>query len=203
MDIGAAIKAPFEDPDWVAKCGLTGLCCLVPIVGVLNLLGWLRQYARNRLEGRVDLPEVGFRYVGAGWQVVVAMLPLGLLAFGVFVVGVVATIVLGVIAEPLAAIPGLLSPLLSLAVGFLSPVFLYRHAVHNDRWASARFGWALALAKAHLLDLVMLWLLSLVATIIGGLGYIALLVGAFITIPLGQAMFAAGIAEFARTTNAA
>jgi hypothetical protein len=200
MDIGAAIKAPFEDPDWFIKCGLTGLCCLVPIVGVLNLLGWQRQYARNRLEGRVELPEVGFRYVGAGWQVVVAMLPLAIVVVGG---GVASAMMVDQIPEPLAAIPGLLSPLLSLFVGFLTPVFLYRHAVHNDRWASARIGWAIALVQEHLMAVVMLWLLSLVASIVGGLGYIALLVGAFITIPLGQAMVAAGVAEFARTTNAA
>jgi hypothetical protein len=201
MDIGAAIKAPFEDPDWFIKCGLIGLGCLVPVVGIVNLLGWQRQYARHRLEGRVDLPEVGFRfrYTRAGWQVVVAMLPLALLVIGVVVGGVAS----GMMFDQFAVIPGLLSPLLSLFVGFLTPVFLYRHAVHNDRWASARIGWALELAKEHLMAVVMLWLLSLVASIVGGLGYMALVVGAFITIPLGQAMVAAGIAEFARTTNAA
>jgi hypothetical protein len=45
--------------------------------------------------------------------------------------------------------------------------------------------------------------ISLVAGFIGGLGYIALLVGVFITMPLGQAIMAAGIAEFAKATNRA
>lgn len=203
MDIGAAIKAPMEDPDWIKKCAITGLICLIPIAGILNLMGWQREYARNRLNGRSELPEAGLSYIGAGWSVFVSMLPLIGVMIAVGIVGGILSAILGKIAGPLALIPGLATPLFSLVIGFLAPVFLYRHIVHDDSWAGARVGWAINVAKENLGAVVMLWVISLVAGFIGGLGYIALIVGVFITMPLGQAITAAGIAEFAKATNRA
>jgi hypothetical protein len=203
MEIDAAIKAPMEDPDWVKKCAITGLICLIPFAGVLNLLGWQREYARNRLNGRSDLPEAGLSYIGAGWAVFVSMLPLIGVIIAVSIVGAILSAILGNIAGPLALIPALATPLVSLVTGFLGPVFLYRHIVHDDSWAGARVGWAINVARENLGAVVMLWVISLVAGFIGGLGYIALLVGVFITMPLGQAIMAAGIAEFAKATNRA
>lgn len=203
MDIGAAIKAPMEDQDWIKKCLLMGLMCLIPIVGVFNLLGWQREYARARLNGQTQLPEAGLSYIGAGFSVFLSMLPLiGVMLVVGFAVGVLSAI-LGKIAGPLALIPALGGMAFSVCVSVLSPVFIYRHVVHDDPWAGARIGWAFGVLKDHTMPVVMLLLTSLVAGFIGSAGYILLLVGALVTLPLGQAMMAAGMVEFAKATNRA
>jgi hypothetical protein len=177
--------------------------CLIPIAGILNLMGWQREYARARLNGQTNLPDAGLSYIGAGFQVFLAMLPLVGVLIVVSIVLSILSAILGKIAGPLALIPSLISVVFSLVVGFLGPVFLYRHVVHDDPWAGARVGWAIGVAEENLMSVIMLWVISLVAGFIGGLGYIALIAGVFVTMPFAQAISANAIVEFAKATNRA
>lgn len=203
MDIGAVIKAPMEDQDWIKKCAITGLMTLIPIVGAFNLLGWAKQYAKNRLAGDNSLPEAGLSYIGDGFKMFLAMLPMIGIVIGVQIVAGILGAILGKIAGMLAIVPSLAGLLVVLAISLVSPLFMYRHIVHDDAWASARIGWALGVAKANVGSLVMLFVIMIIANFIAGLGYIALIVGVFITMPLAQAITMAGIAEFANATNRA
>ena len=203
MDIGAAIKAPMEDQDWLKKCAITGLMCLIPIVGGLNMMGWAKQYAKNRLNGDNTLPEAGLSYIGDGFKMFLAMLPMMGIIIGVQIVMGILGAILGKIAGPLALVPSLAGLVVLLAIAFVAPLFTYRHIVHDDPWASARIGWAFGVAKANLGSLLMLFVIMFIGSFIGGLGYIALFVGVFLTLPLGQAITMAGIVEFANATNRA
>lgn len=205
MDIGSIIKAPLDDADWIKKCALIGLMFLIPVAGWLNLLGWQVEYTRNRLAGRTELPEANLNYIGAGWRAFVSMLPL----FGVMVLILVGVVIFGIIAAQLGSVGGLLAIPVSLAafVAYLailvvSPLFLYRHIVHNDPWAGARVGWAMAVLKENVGLVVTLWVCLIVAGIVSSIGSVVV-IGFIITMPLAQAMAGAATAEFATASNRA
>src|SRR5256885_16747502 len=79
LDLGLCITAPTKDPEWLKKCVLMGLMMLIPIAGALNLSGWMRTYAERRMKNEGDrdlLPEANLNYIGAGWRLFLAYLPL-------------------------------------------------------------------------------------------------------------------------------
>jgi len=202
MDIGSIIKAPLDDADWIKKCALIGLMTLIPIAGFLNLMGWQVEYTRNRLAGRTDLPEANLNYIGTGWRAFVSMLPLvGILIVAMIVLGIVGAI-LGKIAGPLALVTVLVAIPLYLAILVVSPLFLYRHIVHNDPWAGARLGWAMGVLKENVGLVVTLWVCLIIASIVSSIGSIVV-IGFIITMPLAQAMMGAATAEFATASNRA
>ena len=203
MDMGAIVKAPLDDSEWIKKCVIIGLLFLIPIVGALNMLGWQVAYTRTRLAGGTQLPDADLSYIGPGFWAMLSMLPL----IAVMVVVMIGVAICGGIASQLGSVGGLLmlvvgliSVVLYLGILVVSPLFLYRYIVHNDAWAGARVGWAFSVLKANAGAVVMLWVALIVASIVGSLGSIVV-IGFIITMPLGQAMAAAAIAEFANTTN--
>ncbi len=204
MDIGSIIKAPLDDKDWIKKCLLMGLMALIPFAGPLNLIGWQVVYGRQRIAGRgTELPEANLNYIGTGFNLLLAMLPLlGLLIVASIVLSIVGMI-LGKIAGPLALLTMAVSLPLNLVAGVLLPVFVYRHIAHEDQWSSKEIRWAIEVVKANMTPVLMLWVTMMVIGFIGGLGMIALGLGLFLTYPLAIAMGGAAMAEFAKVTNRA
>src|SRR5687767_10518473 len=95
VDLGVILKAPTEDPLWLKKCALFGLLTLlvsITLVGLipamLNALGWMRAYAEARIRGEKQLPDVSFGYMGGGFRVFVALLPvIGVMLVVIVVIG--------------------------------------------------------------------------------------------------------------------
>ncbi len=115
MDIGAVIKGPFEDQDWLKKLLLVGvvnvLLCATVIgifIGAPNLMGWGKAYARERAAGGTTLPEFGFGYIRDGYRVIGGMIVFGIIAALGTIPLIVMTVVLGKVAGPLAIVGGLL-----------------------------------------------------------------------------------------------
>ena len=75
FDIGAIMSAPAKDPRWLSTCLVMGLLSLIPVVGALNLSGWSKAIA-ERDEGDTSLPEANLSYLGRGWHLLLAWLPL-------------------------------------------------------------------------------------------------------------------------------
>lgn len=191
-DIGSIVRSPFRDDEWWKKALLMGLIGLIPIVGWLNLAGYVKACFEARKADALDLPPAGFDYIGAGVTIFVAFLPLGLLL--VIAQGILASLNNGGF---FGSLLGLVGAALALAFSFLTPAILYVAVRDNDMLASLRF--------ERLKDIVMtgnvVTYLLLVVTILGlsvfaDLGALVFCVGALFTTPLAVAMAGAALAEF-------
>ncbi len=47
MDFGKAFTYAFEDQDWLKKLGIGGLLLLIPIFGILAVMGWTVEITRR------------------------------------------------------------------------------------------------------------------------------------------------------------
>ncbi len=215
LDIGVVLQGPTEDKDWLKKCALMGLlsCALflIPlagaVVGSLNLLGWMREYAERRLRGEHEIPAVNLGYLGKGWGMFVMYLPLvgimlvGMaLVAGIVVVGAVTKIEALIALGPLVASVLMMPVTLWLAV--FSGAMLYLFIVEGERWASIRFAaqWRLAMRLGT--SYLLFWIAMLLAGVIAQLGVVACFAGIIVTMPYSYLMQAIAVAELARVARA-
>lgn len=211
FDIGAILTAPTKDPDWLKKCLIMGLLTMIPLVGSFNLSGWMKAIADKRIAGGDDLlPEAGLNYIGGGWRLVVAWLPLmGLMmVMSTGLVGVaVAAIVAGgkgageAIGFSIIAIMYVGMLAFSLVISMVAPAINFLHVVDGDGWASISFRRQWETIRTGGMQYLLLFFGIMVAGIIGQLGLFALGVGIFITIPFAQAVNGFALAEFARVVR--
>lgn len=209
LDIGVAIQAPFKDKEWFKKCLLIGLMMLIPIAGALNMSGWMRAIAERRIAGGADaniLPEANLSYIGGGWRLFLAYLPLMavfmvILFGGGVAAGVAAAaggkagedIMIGVVIITYGAII-----LLAIAMSVLQPAITYMHIVEGEAWSSMYPKRIWETMRAGGVQYLLLFVALMVAGFVGQIGVFACYLGMFVTIPLGQAMAGAAIAEYAR-----
>ena len=78
--LGDSFAWPFRDPQWFTKIVLMGLIALIPIVGWLQLVGWMLSALDNLRHGLQVLPPAAFRYATRGINLFVASLIWGLAA---------------------------------------------------------------------------------------------------------------------------
>jgi len=78
--LGDSFAWPFRDPEWFNKIVLMGLIALIPIVGWLQLLGWMLSTLDNLRHGWQVLPPAAFRYATRGINLFAASLIWGLVA---------------------------------------------------------------------------------------------------------------------------
>jgi hypothetical protein len=65
-NLGDAFGWASRDPDWISKLLLMGLIGLIPIVGALQLAGWMLVALDNLRAGRHEVPPAAFRYASRG-----------------------------------------------------------------------------------------------------------------------------------------
>ncbi len=58
MDLGLAFSYPFQDKDWVTKLLLAGVLLLIPVLGIIVVMGWSLAITRNVIKGEAQ-PLVG------------------------------------------------------------------------------------------------------------------------------------------------
>ncbi len=190
MDLGALINAPMKDSGWIVKCLIIGLITIIPIAGVLNLLGWMIAIYNNRKQGVEELPPANLSYIGDGVKLLLAWLP----AIGAYVA---VNIVLGIITFILPFL-FFLSPLVNLALGLAifaaTPAVTYLCVEKDVKWASMKFNSLIAFAKSNTQAYVQLLIAFFIASVISGLGGI-IVIGTLITMPFAMAMQAAILAD--------
>lgn len=209
LDLGAIIQQPMKDPDWLKKCVLIGLMCLVPIAGFFNLSGWMKTIAEKHLNNAPDkdiLPDASFEYLGAGWRMFLSMLPMmGILMLFLIGGGVVGGVLMAVggrggeqaaMAIFVLMYAGIL--LLSLVMNVVFPAIYFLHIVEGEPWASVQFKRIWEVMKEGGTQYLLLFVAILIAGMIGSLGVIACYFGMFVTIPMGQAMIGKAIADYAK-----
>jgi hypothetical protein len=205
MDLGALLKAPTEDPEWVKKLLLMGVFMLIPVAGILNLLGYTKACYQSRSAGETTLPPAELKYIADGFWIFVAVLPAVAPIFVLYIVMGVGAVVFGdsIMSTLIIAICSLCLMVAGLAIMALQPAILYRHFVHGDRWAALQVREMWELVKVHSSPYIMLWVALFVAGLIGQLGVMACYIGMFFTMPFCYAVQGFALADFANEVKRA
>ena len=208
--VGGIFGLPFKSPGWFGTFVLMGLIALIPIVGQVNMYGWILTQLDYYRQGRTDVPPAGF-YLGRGINVFLASiiwaLPILLLG-GVAVVSFIGASVAGAAScgsvaatetctpSATAVVPGIFSTLLFVLI---IPLGLLLAFLQPAIWvATERGGLASGLNPAHVFGIaskkpgntLVAALLEYVAGFIAGLGVYLCCVGALVTIPYGYLLYA-------------
>jgi len=211
MDFAKAFTFMFEDPDWLKKLGigtLIGLLgivlspVLVGIVPLLVLLGYTIDVLRNVMHGSDrPLPEwdnwgsflaKGFKVAAASfvWSLPAILLTVPLVVGSMMAdqggsagnLGGAEALGIGIILCGTC-----LMILWSLFVTLISPA-IYVRIAETDRFSSAfNFGAMWAFTRDNIGNIILALLLMIVvgfiASIVAGLGFVALVIGVLITLP--------------------
>jgi hypothetical protein len=207
-ELSDSVAWPSRDPEWVTKVLLIGLINLIPIVGQLNLLGWMLAALDNLRAGRPELPPAGFQYIGRGLNLFVVFLVYGLVLGVTF--GILFGVGLGITAGNdgqgnAVGVPLILLAYALLLLGVLV-WYLFTPAVIV---ATERGGIAgglnlprlIAMVGADVNGALQHGLFALVAYLIGGLGAIACFIGQIFTAPYGYAVLAGVVHHYEQTAG--
>jgi hypothetical protein len=209
MDIGRAFSYVTEDERWITKMLIGGLVSILGafiIVGPIIMLGYVIRTARNVANGVArPLPEWedwggllsdGFKgfLVSLGYMVpylVIYMLGYCMIIFtgasgsedaaGALVSVALCLMGIGLLVL-LASIPFMLGGLI-------------RFIQTDNLGAAFKFADIMALVRANLGVFGMLFLVSLLANFVGGLGAILCYIGLFLTYPYGMAVYAHALGQ--------
>jgi hypothetical protein len=202
MDLGKAFGFVFEDEKWVSKMlvgGVIGIFGSFIIIGPIVLLGYMVEVAQNVMRGNPrplpDWSDFGAK-LGKGFALFVVSL---VYSIPIILVACVMGGIIGAVAgasgdseEAVAAASGLifcmygLSFLLALIIMPFTLAAQVRYVQYGTISSALQFGEVLALVRNNLGAVLMIFLISILASIVGQLGAIACGIGLFITIPYAQ-----------------
>ena len=207
-ELSDSIAWPSRDPEWVTKVLLIGLIGLIPIVGQMNLFGWMLTALDNLRGGRAELPPAGFHYIGRGINLFVVNLVYGLLVgvtFGIlFGTGLGISVGTDGRASAIGVPLILLAYALALLGGLAWYLFLPAVIVATERGG---IGGGLnvpslaAMVGADVNGALQHGLFALIAYLIGGVGVILCFIGVIFTTPYGYAMLAAVVNHYEQTAG--
>lgn len=208
IDVGNAFGYVFRSRNWFGKLAVGALCLVffwVLLIPLFILLGYFIETARTISRGERELPpwtNLGQK-LGDGFLLAVVLfiwnLPGSILSSG----GGVTCVGSGSAAchyapGPLAPLGGLYSLLLGLLTAAIWSQFL-------DGGFTAAFDLRAIFRRATLQPgmTVLVWLLAIVAAVIGGLGVILLGIGLLFTLPYAFAVIANLYGQFRQRTESA
>lgn len=184
MDFGLAFSYVFRDPSWIKKLLIAGLLVFVPIIGWAMILGYSLQIIRNVYQGGDSLlPE---------WTNFGELLVSGIVAWvGIFIWLLPVTIISSCIQlfgqgdDGMSGV-GLLLTCLFLPIQLVyqivfPPIVTARYAVNRTFGTMFQFGEIFQQVQRAGSALVILFLISLVAYLIAGVGLIACIIGVVFT----------------------
>lgn len=209
MDFGKAFTFMFEDRDWLRKLGigtLIGLIgflfspVLIGLVPLIILLGYTLDTLRNVMDGREHpLPE---------WDDWSGFLKRGFRLFAAFFIWALPAILVAIPLtvggtltdqdrngmEAIGAILITCSSCLMILWGLVLTLFtpaIYVRVAYTERFAAAfELGKLWSFTRDNIgniiIAILLVWVASLVAAVIAGLGVIALVIGVLVTIPFAN-----------------
>lgn len=208
MDFGKAFTFMFEDPEWLRKLGIGTLVGLVGIllapvligfIPLLVLFGYALDTLRNVMYGQEHpLPDWedwggflkrGFRLLAAFF---VWVLPAILVSIPIFLGSALAdqSNSMEAIGAILIICSSCLLILWGLFVTLITPA-IYVRVARTERFAAAfEFGKLWAFTRDNIgnviIAILLTWLAGLIASLIAGLGVIALVIGVLVTLPFAN-----------------
>ena len=209
VDVGEAFGYVFRSRNWFGKLAIGALCLLffwVLLIPLFILLGYFIEAARTISRGERELPpwtDIG-KKLGEGFLLAVVLfiwnLPGSILSGGggVTCAGSGSAAACHYAPGPLAPLGGLYSLLLGLLTAAIWSQFL-----EGGFGAAFDFRAIFRRATLHPGMTVLVWLLAIVAGIIGGLGVILIVIGLLFTLPYAIEVIANLYGQFAQQTESA
>ncbi|HEU5439849.1 MAG TPA: DUF4013 domain-containing protein [Ktedonobacterales bacterium] len=203
VDVGEAFGFVFRSRNWFGRLAVGALCLLffwLLFIPLFILLGYSVETARTISRGERELPpwnDIG-KKLGEGFVLAVVLfiwnLPGSILSSGggVQCVGSVCTY------NPTALAP--LGGLYSLLLGLLTPA-IWSQFLEGGFGAAFDFRAIFRRAGMYPGMTVMVWLMAIVAGIIGGLGVILIGIGLLFTLPYAFAVISNLYGQFSRLTQ--
>lgn len=199
MDIGKAFSFVTEDEQWITKVILGGLISLIPFVGVFIIYGYIFRIAKNVARGNPQpLPawdEFGDMLARGffAWVIqIVYLLPVMLIYFlvAVLTAGAAALTTEADGSGGAGALIGLcLFPLVFIAAilcGMAALAAVMRFVASDSFGEAFKFGEVIASLRANIGAFLMIFVVGLLASFVGSLGFIACGIGLLFTLPYSQ-----------------
>ncbi|NJK79657.1 MAG: DUF4013 domain-containing protein [Chloroflexaceae bacterium] len=202
IDIGRAFAFITEDDSWITKIVIGGLIQIIPFVGILALLGYTVELARNVVERKPqplpDWSDFGGKFIKGLIYFVISLvyvIPLLVLVFAYIIILAIVGVALGGGSEDAAAGIIALGSLclypLVFVLGIVTQMFIYAALVRyiqTDRLGDAlQFGSVIAQVRGDLRTWGFLLLVGILCGLVGSLGSIACGIGVLFTLVFGQA----------------
>ena len=185
MDIGRAIQFWLQDPDWIKKVLIGGVLLLVPIIGWLIVSGYYLRHVQNVIAGNDNvLPE---------WDQWGEDLARGVKVLVVFIAWMLPVIVLqicstifsageGIAGGTMGLLFGCLGFLVSLAVTFVTPLFVGRLAKREEIADAFQFADIIQEAQRIPAQLLIYVVVAYAVGIVAGFGLILCIIGVVFTL---------------------
>lgn len=197
MDFGKAFTFQFEQEDWWKKLLLTGLIALIPIVGILYVIGWMMEiagrFAKASAGESVALPDVDFGgFLGKGFQgfivSLVYALPSVLFVLPILIVTIFTASDGGDTANMVLIITSIccggLALLLAIAGGLLTYPALVEVQVQGNLKAGFNFKRVFAIFKNAIVPyLLSILAMAIITPILSSLGGLLCGFGILLTVP--------------------
>lgn len=196
MDFGKAFTYQFEAEDWWKKLLLTGLIALIPVVGMLYVIGWMMEVAGRFAKATggetVALPDVDFGgFLGAGFKGVIVSLVYALPSVVVMLpLAVIMPVSINTMDDPtvVMAIAGIccggLGILLAIAGGLLAYPALVEVQLAGNLKAGLNFKKMFAILKGAIVPyLLSILAMAIVTPILSSLGGLLCGIGILLTVP--------------------
>lgn len=198
--ISDAFGWPARDPGWITKVAVTGLILLIPIVGIINGLGWMLAALDRLRSGDQTLPPANLSYLGRGWRLFTVQLAYGLVLSVVTAIVYVPSVVLfvheghGSADLALVSAGALLSTLAvsiatlgSVGLNFVMPSIVLE-TDRNGIAAGLNLSRVVRLARGSLANTLIAGLMLIAAGFIGSLGVVLCGFGVVLTTAYALAM---------------
>jgi len=201
MDFGLAFSYVFKDKDWFKKIVLPALCSLIPVVGQFVLSGWGLKATKNVIDGNKEnaLPDLEFGAdLGRGFMAMVITFIYSLPA--AILMGVAGGLVgfgansgddtLAILMYVVGGCLGLIGFLFALLVTFMGVVAIANYVAKGSFKAAFNFKEIFRLLKKAIGPWLLVILGQMLALgIIAPLGVIACVIGVFLTMAYGVAVY--------------
>jgi hypothetical protein len=200
VDIGQALSYLTADPRWMSKVLVIGLVSLVPILGYVVLLGWMREVFERVKAGQKELPDLDFgNQLSKGLAPLVALVSPMLIIMMVSFILQLLVIPFGIVAGALgdtdaAAVVNILGGLLGMGVMFVWFFMMFvlvlvmpellRRGMRGEMMPILSPRASIVAIKNNALGFVMVLLGGFVFNLISQLGVFLCFVGMFLTMPL-------------------
>jgi hypothetical protein len=202
MDIGKAFTFVFDDEDWIMKIliaaaillvgTLLGILVIPAIVAIALLTGYGVEITRRVIHGHAQaLPQWDNwgELIADGLKVIV----IGIVyALPIIILSVCLGVPIGIFAEDAEALSSVFSILLSclnlvwgIVLSVLLPAAIAFYVADGELSAAFRFGQVFAFVRDNLKTYLITFLMSWVASFVGGLGSIVCGIGVLVTAPYG------------------
>lgn len=197
MDVGLAFSFPFQDEEWVTKLILAAVILLIPVLGIIVVLGWTLAITRNVIKGEAQPLS--------GWSDFAGLLTLG---FKAFLISLVYALPIIIVSIPFGLITSMLdsqtaetwiavvsicfscfSILYGIALAFIYPAVFGELAANDNLGAALNPSRIFALIRKAPNAYVLTFLATIGVGFLAGLGVVLCFVGVLFTSAYAYAVY--------------